>query len=716
MSDRKHLGDDAPREDPAEDALGYAPFAEMLAASILAQKSAGGFVYAVHGPWGSGKTTALNFIHHYLQPAIEKNEIYVVRFNPWWFSGQEDLTRAFFDELLSVIGEPLGEQAETAVRQFVSKISGAGAGLKLALNMIPVLKDIPDDYKDAILEGVGIAGGAVKTGKSIFDLKKDIAEALEDKDFRTLVIIDDIDRLTADEQLQIFKLVKSVADLPNVLYLLAFDDGLALQALRARDEFAAESNFLEKIIQAPFDLPTPSTHSLEDWFIEDLNKLIGDKEPADVRRWHITYREIVAPRLATPRAVVKLINAVKAGWEDVKDDVDLTDFIMLQTARLFDKPAYAAIRRHAEWFTGQSSAFEGKKDEKVDAILSAIEEGEARDRATLILSRLFPRFASVTRQTLSLDNADAAGAQKRICAPEHFGTYFRFGVDHETISYGELAEFLGGLGDSDAVAARFSEYAQRKRRRGGTMAFVLLEELRGHGDSLTDEQTEQLLRALLKHGDRLLAFDDLRPHFLQEGADTRVHRLSYQLIGKIPADAREALLRDEMAASASVATCDLALAPLRWDHGRGSSNGQRNTAPGRERVAEAFLDEMQQLVAARISEVAENGEIYNSPLNLRLLFRWAEYASIDAVRDWATRQVADPNGRFQFATLIIGENNSSDRGIYEVIPDGVERFVDLAVFDAQLKEALDAGGLTDDQRTRAERFVGAYAERHRERG
>jgi hypothetical protein len=53
---------------------------------------------------------------------------------------------------------------------------------------------------------------------------------LQEEDRRFLIIIDDIDRLNPDEALAIFRLVKSVGRLPNVMYLLVFGPALADQA------------------------------------------------------------------------------------------------------------------------------------------------------------------------------------------------------------------------------------------------------------------------------------------------------------------------------------------------------------------------------------------------------------------------------------------------------------------------------------------------------
>ena len=98
------LSADKPLDDPSLDRLGYAPFAEHLASGILKLVPTEGFVLAVQGPWGSGKSTFLNFLRVSLEQLAPGEECLVTRFNPWWFSGREDLAQRFFTQLLITLG------------------------------------------------------------------------------------------------------------------------------------------------------------------------------------------------------------------------------------------------------------------------------------------------------------------------------------------------------------------------------------------------------------------------------------------------------------------------------------------------------------------------------------------------------------------------------------------------------------------------------------
>ena len=51
---------DRPIEGRAGDALGRCAFAEQIALEITAAPGDSGFVVAVTGPWGSGKTSVIN--------------------------------------------------------------------------------------------------------------------------------------------------------------------------------------------------------------------------------------------------------------------------------------------------------------------------------------------------------------------------------------------------------------------------------------------------------------------------------------------------------------------------------------------------------------------------------------------------------------------------------------------------------------------------------
>ena len=116
------LSADRPQTDPAQDLFGYAPFAGTLTKALCNYGSSDPLVLGLYGAWGSGKSTILKFICHNLEAMPKKERPIVIEFNPWWFSGQEHLARAFLGQLQAVLpdkneafkelGEMLGNFSE----------------------------------------------------------------------------------------------------------------------------------------------------------------------------------------------------------------------------------------------------------------------------------------------------------------------------------------------------------------------------------------------------------------------------------------------------------------------------------------------------------------------------------------------------------------------------------------------------------------------------
>lgn len=50
----------------------------------------------------------LNFVRHYLNDMEHGRRLLIVSYNPWWFSGHEDLVKAFFGQLRAQLGERKG--------------------------------------------------------------------------------------------------------------------------------------------------------------------------------------------------------------------------------------------------------------------------------------------------------------------------------------------------------------------------------------------------------------------------------------------------------------------------------------------------------------------------------------------------------------------------------------------------------------------------------
>ena len=127
----------------ADERLRRTEFADALAAQI-ASAGQSGVVMALTGPWGSGKTSLLNLIEERLG---EEPDTLVVRFNPWYFSGTEQLLQHFFSEM----GAQLQEKSE--------RLKDVGAWLKRYGALLTPFRFVP--VAGAVVEVAGKAAEAV---------------------------------------------------------------------------------------------------------------------------------------------------------------------------------------------------------------------------------------------------------------------------------------------------------------------------------------------------------------------------------------------------------------------------------------------------------------------------------------------------------------------------------------------------------------------------
>jgi predicted KAP-like P-loop ATPase len=126
-----------------------------------------------------------------------------VDFNPWWFSGRDDLAHAFLRQLQAVLPRRSDKLKEIAslVGEFAEGIGGlldltgwtAGAGGVAGKLLGRLTKSKPKDVPA---------------------LKAKIADGLRKAKVRILVLVDDIDRLDNAEVRQLFTVIKALADFP----------------------------------------------------------------------------------------------------------------------------------------------------------------------------------------------------------------------------------------------------------------------------------------------------------------------------------------------------------------------------------------------------------------------------------------------------------------------------------------------------------------------
>jgi hypothetical protein len=359
----EYLRADAPIEHRSEDRLGRASLAEAIADQVIHGPPGHGLVIGITGNWGSGKTSVLRMVE---ESVAERSSTTIVHFNPWLFSGSQELVSRFLQEL----GTQL--KAEGEKQGAGDRLTEAGDRLLTYAEVLEPLGWIP-----VIGTWLSRAGRAGKVLKGARDARRDqpsveaqrerVRAILGELRNRVLVVIDDVDRIEREQIRDMVRLVKLVGDFPNTTHLLAYDPGPVEAALGAtRKEGQA---YLEKIVQVVHHIPEPPSSALVGILLEELQSITDaiDHGPFRVEDWQNVFPDGIRPFFRTVRDVRRYLNAVPVTLRVIGGEVALVDVLALETLRVFAPDAYAQLIAEAGLLTGEERAATfGSRDEDRD--------------------------------------------------------------------------------------------------------------------------------------------------------------------------------------------------------------------------------------------------------------------------------------------------------------------------------------------------------------
>ena len=355
-------------------------------------------------------------------------------------------------------------------------------------------------------------------GDTVEKTFRNLAEVLKKEQKRFLIIIDDIDRLVPEEALAIFRMIKSVGCLPNVMYLLVFDRILANKVVVER--YPSEGpQFLEKIIQANFELPMPIQTDINNSVLTAIRETCGTPDDVQLIRYQNIFHDVVVPYMQLiPRDVVRFQNVISVTWPAIAGEVCLADFIALETLRLYEPNLFQAIRSNKLKLCGWDRELNLGQEENagIEFYLSEV-KSDFHDVARLALQSLFPR----------MEIADYGGefhvgwdAERRVCVEEHFDTYFRLFLGDEKLPIERIYEFIEKADDRSFIQEELKEAAVIRRRSGTSKVPVILDELIAHAPKISKEKVEPLLSALFEIHDEVDLDIDEDHGFMKFGSTT----------------------------------------------------------------------------------------------------------------------------------------------------------------------------------------------------
>lgn len=258
---------------------------------LINEKSDEPLTVGVHGDWGAGKSSVLMMVE---EAFTKDGRVLCVRFNGWLFQGYEDakavLIETIVDELLRsrLASTKVVDQAKKVLRRVDwMKVARKAGGLAItAATGIPHPETLKDLYEAAssligrpaeAITAADLKAVADQAGQYVKEAEADTApeqmhafreefeELLHRADIdRLVVLVDDLDRCLPETAIETLEAIRLFLFVPRAAFVIAADEGMIEYAVRqhfpdlpvATGPATYARNYLEKLIQVPFRLPS----------------------------------------------------------------------------------------------------------------------------------------------------------------------------------------------------------------------------------------------------------------------------------------------------------------------------------------------------------------------------------------------------------------------------------------------------------------------------
>jgi hypothetical protein len=296
--------------------------------------------------------------------------------------------------------------------------------------------------------------------------------------------MDDLDRLTPEELLVVFKLVRLVGHLPGVYYLISFDERTLLDVLQ-RSELVGNSEprareFLEKIVQVRLDLPAFRERDADLLVDRSLAAVLASNSltltPGEQQRLSEAYYRHLQARLRTPRAIKRFFGQVDATLGQLTGNVDIVDFLLVTFLRTSEPRAYQLLWQHRAELTGTSVDLPSRPDEQPEQLIDRWrtrlqDAGVAEQHLDSVIGLMGMLFAPL-RQALGYGaNTQAIALRRGIGSIDYFDRYMVFGIPDDDLPEHTFDTALQQLADgtpgteADELLLRLRDDTQRITRR-----------------------------------------------------------------------------------------------------------------------------------------------------------------------------------------------------------------------------------------------------------
>lgn len=727
------LSADSPIHSRKEDILGRRGFSEALAHAVSGWLGRESLVIALYGDWGNGKSSIKNMMLECLDS--EFPEVLTVDFNPWQLANRPKLSQTFFDELGVALGKgDLGSNSRkksvlALYRRWVSRLQGGQDLIRAARHLFGTvllvlgIATISTAWVHSVtlrflLGGFTVLAGALaflskfaeaaikfleagteNGSKSLSEVKDEIAKDLRKLKAPILVVLDDLDRLTADEAVEVFQLIKANGDFPNVIYLLLCERsvvernvGIALN-VPGRD-------YLEKIVQVAFDVPMIDAARVHRALFQRLDVLVSP-EPISSRfaanRWSEVYLSSLHAYFATLRDVNRFCSTLAFQFSSLSArgafEVNPIDLIGLEVMRLYEPDVYKAVQSSKEILTSSAKLDKPEADAARKAVESIVQLGSENRRTELksLIKRLFPTVDwALDGSHYASDFDDRWHKDLRVCSPKFFDRYFRLAVSEQELSQSDVQALLRSRGNRE----QFKLQLEALNVRG--LLNLAFEELAAYEDTIEPAHVESYVTGTFDVADSL---PEESRGMMSIPMHWRIGFLVSHALKKLPdSTARLRALTGSVSATRGLYMPIQVVALLEPEAGSNSNV-----------LSEADLAQAQRTAVRKIQAAADDGSLALHPKLAIILALWQRWGGHDEVKRYIDELTKTDAGTLHLLRSFLVRSLSQGSGEYIPRERLYIRRKDVEVFLpmerlAEKVRAVSTSGLTEEDQRAIQEF------------
>ena len=237
---------------------------------------------------------------------------------------------------------------------------------------------------------------------------------------RVYVVIDDLDRLTGEEIIEVLKLVDRNASFNNVVFVMAYDKEYVNNVLSKHLSHGLDHSFIDKYVTWEVILPEMDSEVLKEkmreyWKVHLL--WLPEEEQKRVLQGWSYVEKIIAEDLASVRHLKRYVNLTLHRYKEIYSKVDPADFFLLSLLQYRHLTIYNNLAQCA----GELKVLTRGLSDQIQSIL-----GENYPEARLLIRKMFID-RPVGREEIS--DPLRFGELKLIRSEDAFPYYFRYMKD-----------------------------------------------------------------------------------------------------------------------------------------------------------------------------------------------------------------------------------------------------------------------------------------------